>query len=59
MFTSSSLILLMCSISLQLKRFGEGLREMKSSFLKKSKVLAHKGKATLYRKLVQNGQVNF
>uniref|UniRef100_A0A670K1B0 Knl1 C-terminal RWD domain-containing protein n=1 Tax=Podarcis muralis TaxID=64176 RepID=A0A670K1B0_PODMU len=43
----------------ELKRFGEGLREMKSSFLKKSKVLAHKGKATLYRKLVQNGQLQW
>ncbi|XP_033030263.1 kinetochore scaffold 1 [Lacerta agilis] len=43
----------------ELKRFGEGLREMKSSFLKKSKVLAHKGKASLYRKLVQNGQLQW
>ncbi|XP_034967129.1 kinetochore scaffold 1 [Zootoca vivipara] len=43
----------------ELERFREGLRKMKSVFLKKSKVLAHKGKATLYGKLVQNGQLQW
>ncbi|XP_066466000.1 kinetochore scaffold 1 [Tiliqua scincoides] len=40
----------------ELKGFGAELNKMKSCFTKKSKVLAHRGKAKLYAKLVQNAQ---
>nr|XP_020651427.1 kinetochore scaffold 1 [Pogona vitticeps]XP_020651428.1 kinetochore scaffold 1 [Pogona vitticeps] len=40
----------------ELKGFGAELNKMKSCFTKKSKVLAHRRKAKLYAKLVQNAQ---
>ncbi|XP_053113637.1 kinetochore scaffold 1 isoform X2 [Hemicordylus capensis] len=41
----------------ELKGFGAELNKMKSCFTKKSKVLAHRGKAKLYGTLVQNAQL--
>ncbi|KAL8169394.1 UNVERIFIED_CONTAM: hypothetical protein K2H54_048442 [Gekko kuhli] len=41
----------------ELKQFGAELNKMKSCFAKKSKILAHRGKAKLYMKLVQNVQL--
>ncbi|XP_061467413.1 kinetochore scaffold 1 [Rhineura floridana] len=43
----------------ELKGFGAELNKMKSCFTKKSKVLAHRGKAKLYMKLVRNGQLQW
>nr|XP_060616404.1 kinetochore scaffold 1 isoform X1 [Anolis sagrei ordinatus]XP_060616413.1 kinetochore scaffold 1 isoform X1 [Anolis sagrei ordinatus] len=43
----------------ELKGFGAELNKMKSCFTKKSKVLAHKGKAKLYSKLVQNAELQW
>ncbi|XP_054825898.1 kinetochore scaffold 1 [Eublepharis macularius] len=43
----------------ELKEFGAELNKMKSCFAKKSKTLAHRGKAKLYMKLVQNAQLQW
>ncbi|XP_003224824.3 kinetochore scaffold 1 isoform X1 [Anolis carolinensis] len=43
----------------ELKVFGAELNKMKSCFTKKSKVLAHKAKAKLYAKLVQNAELQW
>ncbi|XP_077178986.1 outer kinetochore KNL1 complex subunit KNL1 [Paroedura picta] len=40
----------------ELKQFGAELNKIKSRLAKKTKVLAHRGKAKLYMKLVQNAQ---
>nr|XP_056707358.1 kinetochore scaffold 1 [Euleptes europaea] len=47
-----------CS-DVELKNFGAELNKMKSCYTKKSKVLAHRGKAKLYLKLVQNAQLQW
>uniref|UniRef100_A0A8C5SIH7 Knl1 C-terminal RWD domain-containing protein n=1 Tax=Laticauda laticaudata TaxID=8630 RepID=A0A8C5SIH7_LATLA len=46
-------------MSFQLRGFGAELNKMKSCFTKKSKILAHKGKAKLYVKLVHHAKVQF
>ncbi|KAG8126182.1 hypothetical protein E2320_021331, partial [Naja naja] len=43
----------------ELRGFGAELNKMKSCFTKKSKILAHKGKAKLYVKLVHHTKVNY
>ncbi|XP_026520103.1 kinetochore scaffold 1 [Notechis scutatus] len=43
----------------ELRGFGAELNKMKSCFTKKSKILAHKGKAKLYVKLVHHAKLQF
>uniref|UniRef100_A0A8C6X1K2 Knl1 C-terminal RWD domain-containing protein n=1 Tax=Naja naja TaxID=35670 RepID=A0A8C6X1K2_NAJNA len=43
----------------ELRGFGAELNKMKSCFTKKSKILAHKGKAKLYVKLVHHTKLQF